>query len=131
VPPIRIEFMPETLDEDAAQKLKDVLRKDTSKRFSVSSRQLTEGDMTVIFDELHPWSEPTHDIVVRMDLHNDSERLEKDIDAEAQQIADLIAATLQDLSVEEETTIGVAPMYGPIGWGTATVQRHSFDDTDR
>jgi hypothetical protein len=125
VPPIRIEFMPETLDETVAEKLMEVLRTDAAERFSVPSRQLTPGDMTVIFDELHPWSEPTHDIVVRMDLHNDPHRLAKDIDAEAGKMAKLIANALEELKVDEDVTIGVALMYGPIGWGTAVARRNN------
>src|SRR5665213_565477 len=109
--------MPETLDEVAAQKLKDVLRKDTSERFSVTGRPLTEDDMTVIFVQLHEWSEPTHDIVVRIQLHHDEERLENGRpDRDAQEIADKIAEALAGLLVEDEVSVGVAPLYAEIGW---------------
>lgn len=132
MPPLYIEFMPETLDEVAAQKLKDVLRKDTSERFSVTGRPLTEDDMTVIFVQLHEWSEPTHDIVVRIQLHHDEERLENGRpDRDAQEIADKIAEALAGLLVDQEFTIGVAPLYAEIGWGTATVSRNHFDVGNR
>jgi len=131
LPPIRLEFMPGTLDEAAVQRLKEVLKIDAAERYSVSSRQMKPGDFGVLVDELHPWSEPTHDLVARMDLHNDPERLAKNIDAEAQEVADLIAATLMGLRVEQDVTVGVAPMYGTVGWGTSAATRSDFFEDDR
>lgn len=130
MPPLYVEFMPDTIDGEAAQKLVDVLRPDTAERFGVPGRPLTEDDMTVIFVELHKWSEPTHDIVVRMQLHNDQQRLDK-ADHDAAEMAHLIADTLRELRIEEELTVGVALGYFPIAWGTASVPRNSFDDSDR
>ena len=127
MPPIYVEFLPGTLDHTTAEKLKKVLREDATKRFSIQDRQLNPDDFSPIFVPLNEWSEPSHDIIVRVTLHHDEERLIKD-DADAVELAEVIAKALEELMVDEKVTIGVALSYLEVAWGTATAQPNFLGD---
>jgi hypothetical protein len=72
---VSTEALPGTLDEMQRDSLKGFLREACPRLFSLPERELTKNDFGFIFPVLGEGSEPSHDVVVRIRLNPDPDRL--------------------------------------------------------
>lgn len=131
MPAVHIEYRHGILTQEAKTVLKEVIRTDLSFRFSTTRLTLGLKDFGIKLDELSEDSEPTNDIVVRVQLHAYRERLAADIDQEARFIARNLVVALSELDIDKTMDIGVSLLFAEIGWGTASVARNYVEEGDR
>jgi hypothetical protein len=120
MPRVVVEYLQGFMNPIMATRLKELIRKDASMRFSTREHKLEEDDFTIIFNELSELSEATHPIVVRVELHNYPERLERiDTDAEEMATALQLCLVYAPSGHPDKIHIGVSILYSAISWGTS------------
>ena len=123
MPEIIVQALPGTLDSRDRAVIKRMLKKECPSRFSIAGRQLTGDSFTVVFPVYQDDSELSHDVIIRIYLHRDAERL-----TGAQDNSKMLTAALEAaVNVEDGrqlvklTRFGVMLFFGDIYWSELSV----------
>ena len=115
-----VEVLFSYMDSDTAHAIKSAVRVFGAKEFSTPAITLTEKSFSFKFSEKAGFDELTHNIIVRIRLHNDEQGVRRmaDLDQVAKRLAEAIVAEIEKVPRSYSKTVGVELMLVPIGWGT-------------
>lgn len=127
MPEIRVQYIGGSgghgLERQEAVELKQVLRGECVRRFSLPDFPLEPSNFDFVDESLGGASELAHNVIIRISLHNFSVRYE---DGQGQEHADSLAALVRDFLNTEEMiawhgrrSVGVSLLFAHIEWSSA------------
>lgn len=120
MPQIVIEYDVEQIDEEQLNRLAETLAPLCAKLFSVSVWDIQSSEFGFKFEQIMPPSRSTHNVIVRIALHNFKNRLAH-APEHAAHIKESVLRILASYGHLDDTTVGVALSYLPIEWSEGKV----------
>lgn len=114
MPLIQIDYRNNCLDDDLAEELRETLVTTATMLFPVHGRELTRDSFSVSFRPEGKWDRMTHDVIVRVFLHPDTERLEAS-ERHATELHRQARYVMQEIGGSPRT-VGVSITYATIEW---------------
>lgn len=115
-----VEYDIENLDVEQLNRLAETLAPLCARLFSVDKWQIEPDEFGFKFDKIERPSRSTHNVVVRIMLHNFKARLDTTL-MDACQIKNQVIVVLRSYGHPEGTTVGVALSYMPIEWNEGLI----------
>lgn len=111
MPQVLIETMPSTFTTTSRESLKNYLRYECPRLFSVEDRELNPGSFSLMFPVFGEGSVPMLDVVIRIRLNDDPTRL-KHAELHAEHLYDGVRETLYAFDEHRGFTVGICLDYG-------------------
>lgn len=120
MPQIIVEYDLERLDDEQLARIGHNLSHLCSQLFSVNKWQIRPDDFSLKFDKVEWPNRTTHNVIVRMLLHDFEER-RKHAQEHAEQIRNEVLTVLASYGAPSITSVGVSLGYLPIEWSERVI----------